>query len=134
MQVRRHSLKKVDPLSTFKSAPRVRYTAIMIASPDRRFRRRTTITKNTKTCPLSSTPLRRERDERQIHSIGASISIDIKMVMMFRLIRNPRWRRMEMLLRTRVIRKRYHQPSLLSVGPIPVAREPEWLSRILPHP
>ena len=68
---------------------RVRKTAMMMARPTAASAAATTITKKTKICPLSVVPLMREGDEASGSRALSISSIDMKMVMILRLMRKP---------------------------------------------
>src|SRR6266480_1442044 len=86
MQVRGHSLSRFTR-STSKVS-RVRYTAMMMASPTAASAAATTITKKTKTCPLSACQCAAKATNDKLTPLSIN-SMDMKMVMIFRLIRNP---------------------------------------------
>src|SRR5208282_834631 len=86
MQIRRHSLSRFT-WSTFKVS-RVRYTEIMMASPTAASAAATTITKKTNTCPWSACHCAAKATKERFTPLSIN-SIDIKMVMILRLIRNP---------------------------------------------
>src|SRR5438045_1729402 len=86
MQVRRHSLSRFT-WSTFRVS-RVRYTAMMMASPTAASAAATTITKKTKIWPLNACQCAANATNDKFTPLSIS-SMDMKMVMMLRLIRKP---------------------------------------------
>src|SRR6266498_4482282 len=84
--LRGHSLSKFT-WSIF-NVSRVRKTAIMMASPTAASAAATTITKKTNTCPLNCPHLAAKATNERFTPLSIS-SIDMKIVMMLRLIRNP---------------------------------------------
>src|SRR5438093_2639447 len=81
-----HSLSRFTR-STFKVS-RVRYTAMMMASPTAASAAATTITKKTNTCPLSACQCAAKATNDKFTPLSIN-SMDMKMVIIFRLIRNP---------------------------------------------
>src|SRR5438094_10608676 len=86
IEVWRHSLSRFTR-STFRVS-RVRYTAMMMANPTAASAAATTITKKTKTCPLKACHCAANATNERFTPFSIS-SIDMKMVIMLRLIRNP---------------------------------------------
>src|SRR5579885_178197 len=82
----RHSFSRFT-WSTFRVS-RVRNTAMMMASPTAASAAATTMTKNTNTCPLRWCHCAAKATNDRFTPFSIS-SIDMKMVMMLRLIRNP---------------------------------------------
>src|ERR1035438_3529173 len=85
-KMKAHSLRRFTR-STF-SVSRVRNTAMMIASPTAASAAGTTMTKKTNMCPLSILSSAANATNVRLTALSIS-SIDMKMVMMLRLIRNP---------------------------------------------
>src|SRR5262249_30596894 len=85
-EMKAHSFNKLTR-STF-NVSRVRNTEIMIARPTAASAAATTITKNTKTCPLNARSSAAKATNVKFTALSIS-SIDMKIVMILRLIRNP---------------------------------------------
>src|SRR5271169_4368160 len=85
-EMKAHSLRRFTR-STFRVS-RVRNTEIMIARPTAASAAATTMTKNTNTCPLSIFNSAAKATNVRFTALSIS-SIDMKIVMMLRLIRNP---------------------------------------------
>src|SRR5579862_6495738 len=83
---RRHNFSKFT-WSTFRVS-RVRKTAMIMASPTVASAAATTITKNTKTCPLNFCQCAANATNERLTPFSIS-SIDMKIVMMLRLIKKP---------------------------------------------
>src|SRR5205814_6740447 len=81
-----HNLSRLT-WSMFKVS-RVRNSAMMIARPTAASAAATTITKNTNTCPLSCCHRAAKATKERFTPLSMS-SIDINMVMILRLIKNP---------------------------------------------
>ena len=89
----------------------MRYTAMMMASPTAASAAATTITKKTKICPLSACQCAAKATKERFTPLSIS-SIDMKMVMMLRLIKKPGDAAGEQNpAQHQIIRKRNHQSS-----------------------